>query len=287
MQKPITWPPVWRWRLTLPEPWTLRTLIQRPVARSNLKGLNQTRSPCGTHGSSSLCMAWSGRPRSEMTCSVCSCVMNSPPVCDSMFCYSASRRLEVEDSVRVAADLLDLRYDLAVQRSHVGPVDLDKVARRVPQIHLDSPVWQLPDCGVASAVPHAEFLGLRVRGLEVVNVEREVMPLRSGIFVQEEVELQITYPQPAHRPGEVGRGDLLHPEEVRVEADRLLQVGGADTDVGEPSRPHVDAPTAATWRRSSTTSRNPGLQDPARARLRPTPCYRRTASGTPDPRSAG
>jgi hypothetical protein len=66
------------------------------------------------------------------------------------------------------------------------------------------------------------------------------MPLRSGIFVQEEVELQITYPQPAHGPGEVGRGDLLHPEEVRVEADRLLQVDGADTDVGEPSRPHAD-----------------------------------------------
>jgi hypothetical protein len=68
------------------------------------------------------------------------------------------------------------------------------------------------------------------------------MPLRSGIFVQEEVELQITYPQPAHGPGEVGRGDLLHPEKVRVEADRLLQVGGADANVGEPSRPHAGAP---------------------------------------------
>jgi hypothetical protein len=68
------------------------------------------------------------------------------------------------------------------------------------------------------------------------------MSLRSGIFVQEEVELQITYPQPAHRPGEVWGGDLLHPEEVPVEADRLLQVGGADTDVGKPSRPQADAP---------------------------------------------
>src|SRR5215203_3487917 len=217
MQKPITWPPVWRWRLTLPEPWTFRTLIQRPVARSNLKGLNQTRSPCGTQGNSSLCMAWSGRPRSEMICSVCSSVMG-------------------------AADLLDLRYDLSVERSHVGPVDLDKVARRVTQIHLDSPVWQLPDCGVAPAVPDAQFPGPSIRGLEVVDVESEVMLLRGGVFVQEEVELQITYPQPAHRPGEVGRGDLLHPEQVRVEAYRLLQVGGTDADVGEPSRPHADTP---------------------------------------------
>jgi hypothetical protein len=72
-----------------------------------------------------------------------------------------------------------------------------------------------------------------------------VMPLRGRIFVQEEVELQITYPQPAHGPGEVGGGDLLHPEEVRVETDRLLQVGCADADVGESSRPHADAPYSA------------------------------------------
>src|SRR5688572_10479480 len=126
MQKPITWPPVWRWRLTLPEPSILRTLIQRPVARSNLKGLNPPRSPCGTQGNSSLCMAWSGRPRSEMTRSVCSCVMDSPSVCGSMSCCSALRLPEVENRVRVAADLLDLRYDLAVERGRVGPVDLDE-----------------------------------------------------------------------------------------------------------------------------------------------------------------
>src|ERR687890_1298677 len=249
MQKPITCPPVWRWRFTLPEPWTLRTLIQRPVARSNLKGLNQTRSPCGTHGNSSLCMAWSGRPRSEITCSVCCCVMDSPSVCGSMFYYSAPRRLEVEDRVRIAADLLNLRYDLAVERRNIGPVDLDEVARRVPQIHLDGSVGQLPDGGVAPAVPNAKHCGLRVCGLEVVHVEREVMTLWRGVFVEEEVELQTTHPQPAHRPGEVGRGDLLHPEEVRVEADRLLQVGGADADVGEPSRPHADAPYSGKMER--------------------------------------
>ena len=45
MQKPMTLPARWRWRLTLPEPSDLRILIQRPVARSNLKGLNQTLSP--------------------------------------------------------------------------------------------------------------------------------------------------------------------------------------------------------------------------------------------------
>src|ERR671910_497917 len=62
MQKPMTCPPVWRWRLTLPPPSTLRRLIQRPVARSNLRGLNQTLSPCGTQGSSSLWTAMSGNP---------------------------------------------------------------------------------------------------------------------------------------------------------------------------------------------------------------------------------
>src|SRR5918998_3157305 len=130
-------------------------------------------------------MAWSGRPRSEMIRSVCSCVMDSPSVCGSMFCRSAPRLLEVEDGVGVAADLLDLRYDLAVERSHIGPVDLDQVARWVPQIHLDGPVRQFPDRGVVSAAPHAEFLGLSVRGLEIVDVEREVMPRRRGVFVEE------------------------------------------------------------------------------------------------------
>src|SRR3712207_6193617 len=70
----MTWPPVWRWRLTFPPPSTLRRLIQRPVARSNLKGLNQTRSPCGTQGSSSLWTAISGNPIAAMTCSVRSSV---------------------------------------------------------------------------------------------------------------------------------------------------------------------------------------------------------------------
>src|SRR5215210_3100026 len=176
-----------------------------------------------------------------MTCSVCSCVMTSPSVRGVTF-YSAPGGLQVEDRVRVAADLLDLRYDLAVERRNIGPVDLDEIARRVPQVHLDGPVGQLPDGGVASAVPHSKLPGPLVRGLEVVDVEREVMSGRRRIIVEEEVELQITHPQPAHRPGEVGRGDLFHPEEVSVEADRLLQVGGADADVGESSRPHADAP---------------------------------------------
>src|SRR3712207_5501759 len=70
----MTWPPVWRWRLTLPPPSTLSRLIQRPLTRSNLKGLNQTRSPCGTQGSSSVWTAMSGNPIAAMTCSVRSSV---------------------------------------------------------------------------------------------------------------------------------------------------------------------------------------------------------------------
>src|SRR5215211_2511091 len=176
-----------------------------------------------------------------MTCSVCSCVMTSPSVRGVTF-YSAPGGLQIEHRVRIASDLLDLRYDLAVERRNIGPVDLDEVARRVTQVHLDGPVGQLPDGGVAPTIPHAKLLGLLVRGLEIVDVEREVVSGRRSVFVEEEVKLKIAHPQPAHGPGEVGRGDLFHPEEVPVEADRLLQVGSADADVGEPSRPHADTP---------------------------------------------
>src|SRR5215203_539935 len=151
-------------------------------------------------------------------------------------------RPEVEDGVRRAADLLDLRYDLAVEARHVGPVDFDEVACRIVQIHLDGPVGQLPDGRVTVSVPYTELLGSLVGGLEIVHVEREVMPQGCRVLVQEEVELQVPDPQPAYGPGEVGRGNLLHPEEVLVEPDRLLQVGGAYADVGEASGTHAYSP---------------------------------------------
>src|SRR3712207_3738340 len=61
------------------------------------------------------------------------------------------------------------------------------------------------------------------------------------LLALEEVELEIAYAQPAHREGEVRRGDLLHPEELSVEARRLLEVVGVDADVGEAVRPHAPA----------------------------------------------
>ena len=59
------------------------------------------------------------------------------------------------------------------------------------------------------------------------------------LLALEEVELEIAYAQPAHREGEVRRGDLLHPEELSVEARRLLEVVGVDADVGQTSRLHT------------------------------------------------
>ena len=93
-----------------------------------------------------------------MTRSVCSCVMDFS-FCSWLDVLLLSAPAEVEDRVRVAADLLDLRYDLAVERRNIGPVNLHEVARGVPQVHLDGPVGQLPDGGVVPAVPNAEFLG--------------------------------------------------------------------------------------------------------------------------------
>src|SRR5918998_6259860 len=86
VQKPITWPPEWRCRLTLPEPWTLRRLIQRPPERSNLNGLNHTRSPCGTQGISSTFIARSGSAQSSVKDLNLSSIIARPP------CSSAPRR---------------------------------------------------------------------------------------------------------------------------------------------------------------------------------------------------
>src|SRR3712207_5857021 len=86
VQKPITCPPECRCRLTLPEPWTFRRLIQRPPERSNLKGLNHTLSPCGTQGISSTFIARSGSAQSSVKDLNLSSIIARPP------CLPASRK---------------------------------------------------------------------------------------------------------------------------------------------------------------------------------------------------
>ncbi len=58
-----------------------------------------------------------------------------------------------------------------------------------------------------------------------------MVALGRWIFALEEVQLQITHAQPAHREGEAGRGYLLHLENLFVEARRFLKVVGVDADV--------------------------------------------------------
>src|SRR5918998_343933 len=94
----MTWPPVWRWRLTLPPPSTLSRLIQRPLVRSNLKGLNHTRSPCGTHGNSSTFVAMSGNAISSVKALSLSLITDDPflsPDRNATFYHTACRAMVV------------------------------------------------------------------------------------------------------------------------------------------------------------------------------------------------
>src|SRR5919199_480406 len=114
MQKPSTWPPLWRCRLTFPPPVTLSRLTQRPVARSKRSGLNQTRSPCGTHGRSSLWIAWSGNPISMIVAnpwilSVIAYLLTTIKLLDSLrLCVFALRlvSLRLQPFLEIGFDLL-------------------------------------------------------------------------------------------------------------------------------------------------------------------------------------
>ncbi len=152
-----------------------------------------------------------------------------------------------------AALLLGLRvlvhtvHDLAAQplRQAVGAAadDLDEVARRVTQVELDSTIRQRQQLvPMGGPVVRPKLFSPVVDRLEVVHFERDVLKLRRGRVVLEEVDLEVAEAQPDEGSGKPRRRQPLQPERALVEGCRLLEVVGADTHVVEPCRPHLVVP---------------------------------------------
>ena len=125
--------------------------------------------------------------------------------------------------------------------AHVGPVDLDEVPCRVADVHLHPSGGVLVDVGVPRAgVERAELLRLDVHGLEVLDVEAEVVVRRRVRVTLEEMELLVAEAEPDHGMAELRRGDSLHPEDVLVEPRRLLEIDRVHRHVVDASCSHPD-----------------------------------------------
>ena len=93
-----------------------------------------------------------------------------------------------------------------------------------------------------------------VRRLVVVDVDADVVVRRRGRVALEQVQLEVAEAQVLDRERErVGR-DLLHPEDLGVEAHRALEVARDEADVVEPCGPHGLPSTADRTDRSTLTS---------------------------------
>ena len=139
----------------------------------------------------------------------------------------------------LVGDALHGRHDRAIERAGVGPVDLDEVARGVAQVHLHGAVDEHAHVGRPRvAVEQPALERDRVGGLEVVDVEADVVELGRRRVAVEEVQLLVAHLEPHDRVLEVGRRHAPHAEDVDVEARRLLEVVGVDAHVGEAGRAH-------------------------------------------------
>ena len=120
-----------------------------------------------------------------------------------------------------------------------------KLSARVAEVHLHLPAGKLPQRAEAFAlVEDAELLEPQVGGLEVVDLEAEVLVRVPFLLDLEDVQLEVAEPQPAHRGAEVRRRDPLYPEDVLVEAGHGIDVGGRDADVVDRRRAHLPDHTA-------------------------------------------
>ena len=135
----------------------------------------------------------------------------------------------------------DLRDDGPVEARHVRPVDLDQVACRVTEVHLHPSRRVRADGGaIGLAVEEAHLLRLRVDGLEVVDVEGDVVVGGRRGVADEDVELLVVPElEPLDGHPEVGSRQPLRTEELFVEAYRRLHVFRVDRDVIDAGRPHV------------------------------------------------
>ena len=93
--------------------------------------------------------------------------------------------------------------------------------------------------GPRIAVQESALLRLAIDGLEVVDVDGDVVRARSlGVLTLEQVELLVAECQPEHRPFELRRRQPAHAEQLFVEARRLLEVVCMDRHVIDAQRSH-------------------------------------------------
>src|SRR6266540_830641 len=138
---------------------------------------------------------------------------------------------------------MDRRDHRQIEARDVGPVDLDEVPSGVADVHLHRSARELANGGAERALlEQAELFRLQVGGLEVVDVERDVMELGRRRLALEEVKLLLSEPEPLHVLGEVRARQSLHPENLSVEAKRLLHVVRMDADVVETRGSHPRTP---------------------------------------------
>ena len=135
-------------------------------------------------------------------------------------------------------------------------VELDEVAGRVADVHLDPAVRELVHrVAEALVVERAELLHPAVDRHEVVDLEPEMGVRRRLAGPLEEVDLAVTGAQPEDGEPEVRARERLEPELLDVEALRRLDVGRDDADVVEHGPRRIIATTAIRPAQAAARSR--------------------------------
>src|SRR3954463_1318401 len=92
----------------------------------------------------------------------------------------------------LVGDALHGRDDRAIERTGIGPVDLDEVARGIAQVHLHGAVIEYAHIGRPRVAVEEPALERHAVGrLEVVDVEADVVELGRRGVAMEEVQLLV------------------------------------------------------------------------------------------------
>ncbi len=128
----------------------------------------------------------------------------------------------------------------------------------------------------ARVVEDPERPGALVHRDDVVDGEGEVRVRRRLVRALEEVQLEVTGPEPLHGKAERRRRSRLEPEHVDVEARRLLEVVRDDADVVEPdgARHQVASPAAMSRARCTAVSGSPVAWASSRSHRTDSPAWK-------------
>ncbi len=119
-------------------------------------------------------------------------------------------------------------------------VDLGEVAVGVAEVHLDLSARQLVDEREPSSLDErSRRLQPTVRLLEVVHLHTEMLRRSRRLVGREEVELEVTQPEPAHVEAEVRRRQPHHAEQLLPPAHGGFDVGSRNAHVVEPRSAHA------------------------------------------------